>query len=370
MCALGIFPFVQIAVRPGDFSRNGTLVAIQQGMRFRVHPLVIPVSLLACAGVAFLPSRVPANEIHSAASRTTGFAIHDAAQTLREHCAWESGRLWLTLPGGNRWELVTSTDDPSISNPGDGAFHVFDAAEVRTALESVRFPLDQVSAEIYILPYPRRGGLESAAGPGLILLAPGVLPLSREHQHAEFVHELGHVVQYVLMPDRAALAWERYRALRGIADTAAYSAASPHRGRPHEIFAEDFRALYGDAQANYSGTIENPELTYPTEVSGLAGWILELASATFQPAHAAISAGPSPSRGAVTFSRGGSAGAVLELFDARGRRLAKLQPAIGTGAVLWSWNGCDPTGRPVRGSIVFARARDGAGDVARVVMLP
>ena len=339
-------------------------------MRFRVHPLLLATLLHACAGAAFQPSRATANEIHAAAIRTRGFAIHDAAQTLREYCAWEAGRLWLTLPDGSRWELVTSTADPSISNPGDGAFHAFDAIEVRVALENVRFPLDDVSAEIYILPYPRRGGLESGAGPGLILLAPGVLPLSREHQHAEFVHELGHVVQYALMPDRAAHAWERYRALRGIADTAAYSAASPHRGRPHEIFAEDFRALYGDAQANYSGTIENAELTYPTEVSGLAAWMLELASAPFQPAYAAIIAGPSPSRGAVTFTRGGSAGAVLDLFDARGRRLATLQPAAGTASVLWTWNGRDPAGRPVRGSIVFARARDGAGDVARVVMLP
>src|SRR5205807_7522967 len=132
----------------------------------------------------------------------------------------------------------------AITNPGDGDFHSFDAAEVRAAMTLVRFPLRGISAEVFILPYPRRQSLESAAGPGLILLSPGVRPLSREHQHSELVHELGHVVQYSFLPDAHAEDWSEYASMRGL-DPTVNNATSPHASRPHEIWAEDFRALFG-----------------------------------------------------------------------------------------------------------------------------
>ena len=49
--------------------------------------------------------------------------------------------------------------------------------------------------------------------------------------------------------------------------------------RPHEIFAEDFRALFGGPTANYSGTIENPGLVHPGAVPGLAAFFLNLTGA-------------------------------------------------------------------------------------------
>src|SRR5258707_5060384 len=132
--------------------------------------------------------------------------------------------------------------------PGDGAFQAFDPAEVNAAMADVRFPLREVSAEVFILPYPRRASLESAAGPGLILLSPGVRMLSREHQHSEFVHELGHVVQYALLPDADGSGWAQYARMRGL-EPGVNSASAPHANRPHEIWAEDFRALFGGAAA-------------------------------------------------------------------------------------------------------------------------
>ena len=39
-----------------------------------------------------------------------------------------------------------------------------------------------------------------------------------------------------------------YLPLRGITDLNVYSDAAPHADRPHEIFAEDFRALFGNAE--------------------------------------------------------------------------------------------------------------------------
>ena len=52
--------------------------------------------------------------------------------------SWEVG-------GGARYELVPSAADPAITNAGDGAFHPFDVAEVRSTLAAVRYPLERIS---------------------------------------------------------------------------------------------------------------------------------------------------------------------------------------------------------------------------------
>jgi len=306
-----------------------------------------------------------ANELDAAVEAPT-LLIHDADETLRRYCAPDSvGRLWLTLPGGARYELVTTTSDPAILNPGDGAFHPFDESVVREALAGVRYPVAGLRAEVFLLPYPRREGLESAAGPGLVLLSPGVRPLSRERQHAEFVHELGHVVHHALLADSDAQGWGSYRTLRAIQDPDRYSQTAAHAYRPHEIFAEDFRALFGDALANYSGTIENAALAPPASVSGLRDFMLALAGVT--PAQA-LQAAPNPARGAVEFSAALGHAAPLDLFDAQGRRVATLEPTAGSGSTRWSWNGRGAGGRPAHG-VLYARVRGSATPATRVTLL-
>jgi hypothetical protein len=325
------------------------------------HGLVALALVLAAAPAV-------ASEMRSAGSqRVSGIVIHDAAETLRDFCRTEGGRLWLVLPGGSRWELVTSTSDPAIGNPGDGSFHPYDEAEVRDALESVRFPLRGISAEVFILPYPRRLSLESAAGPGLILLSPGVRKLPRVHQHSEFVHELGHVIQYAVMPDHDEQAWNEYMRLRGL-DAGRHRASAPHAERPHEIWAEDFRALYGGAAATANGTIENADLPYPTQVAGLEAFLDGVARRAEGLVNTALLAAPR-GRGAVDFSRLGERAAVLDVFDAQGRRLASVEPRVDGGSVSWSWDGLDRAGRPVATSVVFARARDSQGGAVRVAIV-
>lgn len=316
---------------------------------------------VACALVA---SPVRASELSAAQVRVSGIVVHDAQETLHSFCREQDGRLWFELPNGLRWELVTSTADAAIANPGDGQFHAFEASEVDAALAQVRFPLQNVSAEIFILPYPRRSSLESAAGRGLILLSPGVRPLSREHQHAELVHELGHVIQYTLLPDANTTGWSTYMRLRGLSADA-YSSGSVHADRPHEIWAEDFRALFGGVAANSNGTIENADLAYPTQVQGLAEFMQSLSAAAV--ANARLMAAP-VARGAVTFSRFGSSTAVLDVFDAAGRRLASVAPAANNASVAWTWDGTDQSGRTIRGEVIFARARDAKGGAVRVVL--
>ncbi len=318
-------------------------------------------------GLLFL-APAKASELRSTSrARVAGVVVHDAAETLRDFCRTENGQLVLVLPGGSRWELVTSTTDAAIANPGDGAFHPYETAEVEAAMAAVNFPLRGISAEVFILPYPRRASLESAAGPGLILLSPGVRTLSREHQHSEFVHELGHVIQYAIMPDTDAQAWDTYMQMRAL-DPNAHQAGSPHADRPHEIWAEDFRALFGGVSATQNGTIENADLAYPTQVTGLDAFMQSVAASAAAHIHANLVAAPL-GHGAVTFSRIGERAAVLDVFDAQGRRLASVEPTVGEGAIVWNWNGTTAAGTPVASGVVFARARDAQGGVTRVTIV-
>ena len=319
---------------------------------------------MGLTAASLLATPASATELQSAA-HARGFVIHDAQETLERFCRAEDGRLWFELSTGVRWELITSTSDPAITNPGDGRFHAYDAAEVARALSEVKFPLDGVAAEIFILPFPRRAGLESAAGPGLILLSPGVRELPRTHQHSEFTHELGHVVQYARMPDSDAQRWGRYAAMRGLS-LQPEQGITAHADKPHEIFAEDFRALFGGALANESGTIENAGLTYPTAIAGLEAFFLSLALDAGDAA-ANLSA-PSVARGAVLYSRSGSQASPLDVYDVTGRRLATLAPSAQIGSISWTWDGRDARGREVHG-VTFARARDGIGGAARVTRL-
>jgi len=291
--------------------------------------------------------------------------IHGPEETLRDYCVTENGALWLTLPDGSRQELVPSVTDPAILNQGDGSFHPFEETQVRAALAALRAPLAHLRADVFLLPFPRRSCLTSSASPGLILLSPGVRALSSEQQHAEFVHELGHVVHFSRIPETEA-GWAGYRALRGITDEAIYSADAPHANRPHEIFAEDFRALIGGSLANYSGTIENAALPPPASVSGLDDYMRTVATASGSLVAVPIACYPNPSRGSVTFvlpvANAGSGGAngALEVFDLSGRRVAVLAPAMAGGAIMWRWDGRVAGGAPAGAGVYFGRTRTGS----------
>jgi len=294
--------------------------------------------------------------------------IHRPADVRARLCREVDGVLWLELPGGQRFELVLDPYDPAIANPGDGAFHPFDEAEVRNALAALAYPLDAVAADLYLLPFPRRHGLESSAGPGFVLLSPGMRPLARERQHAEVVHELGHVVHHRHLPDGDAAGWRRYRALRGIEDETVYSAQAPHADRPHEIFAEDFRALFGGTLANYSGSIENPRIVAPAAVAGLEDFLVGLAGAP--PALTTLSAYPNPARGPLAVLAAGGHGGPLDLFDVTGRRVTTLAPERTGAGWTWRWDGRDAHGVEVRPGVLLARVRGAAAAPLRIVRRP
>jgi hypothetical protein len=320
------------------------------------------------AAIVCMAAPAAGNELRGAAVQTVaGVVVHSAEETLQDYCRVENGVLTLVLPGGARYELITSTSDRALGNPGDGEFHPFDAVEVRAALAEVDFPLQRVNAEVFILPYPRRASLESAAGHGIILLSPGVRRISRAAQHSEFVHELGHVVQYAMMPDADEAAWTEYRRLRGLCATNNTADAS-HARRPHEIFAEDFRALFGGETANATGTIENDELVHPAQVSGLEQFMASRATAAEARLGQRLTAAAF-STGKVSFSRFGVVPAVLDVFDAMGRRLATLQPTTLSNGATWVWDGHGADGAAMASGVYFARVRDGLGGAARVTIV-
>src|SRR5437773_447133 len=200
-------------------------------------------------GAALLTVAAHGSEAPASGS-SLGLTIHGPDETLRDFCAWQEGRLWLTIPGSVRCELVTATTDPAIANPGDGHFHPFAEAEVRAAL----------------------GALD-------------------------------------------------------------YSLA--------DLFAEDFRALFGGSLARYSGSIENPTLAPPTSVAGLADFMVDLAAANRAWAGAALACFPNPSNRSVSFSRPNGVAVPLDVFDLTGRRIVTLAPSTNAGATAWRWDGTD-----------------------------
>jgi hypothetical protein len=262
------------------------------------------------------------------------------------------GELLFKDPSGALVRLITSTDDPEISNPGDGSFHPADVAAVVAALESLSTsftaPLD---VTIFVLPYPRSGSLSSSATTQAIFLSPGVYPMEDgETLRALVVHELGHVIeQHFLSSDPET--WNTYIALREIGDDTTYDPSGPHAYRPAEIFAEDFRVLFGDTLAS-ANPIENPTLAPPGQVSGLYDWFVNLSkqysltsdvAARTESPSLRLYPNPLPSGASFTLERSaepdgpGTAHGDLtaRLHDVSGRVVAELVLAARDGA-RWS----------------------------------
>jgi hypothetical protein len=207
-------------------------------------------------------------------------AIHiiSADEVLRDHTeAGADGSLYFIDQMGARWPLATSTTDPAIANPGDGSFHPVEEAPILSLLETIPSVfLAPLAIEIYILPYPRAGSLSSSADSRAIYLSPGTYPYAPEQIASLVSHELGHAVQRALLPDSDLPGWAAYAALRGIEDDTVFRADARHADRPHEIFAEDFRVLFGGELAAGDGSVENHVVDPPNTVRGLAAFIYGL----------------------------------------------------------------------------------------------
>ena len=198
---------------------------------------------------------------------------------LAERTVAVEDRGTLAIEDGLYLTLITDINDPLIINKGDGSFHPFGTDLVIECLENIEYPGIDVEVDVFILPYPRVDMMSSSAAGRRIFLSPQVLEISREGAAYIVAHEFGHVFQSRYLPDPMTSGWDEFRRIRGIQDETTFSNTARHAYRPREIFAEDFRVLFGGEAAYFGGRVENPELPSPAVVAGLEEFFIGLAAA-------------------------------------------------------------------------------------------
>lgn len=251
--------------------------AADAGLRFggAKRPLVLGSCLGFCLGVGLGSPAYGALTVDGA----PGISVIPADEVLSQYTHPSlDGELLFDDPNGSVVRLITSTSDPEISNPGDGSFHPADANAVVATLESLPPSFTApLLVNVFVLPYPRAGMVSSSATENAIYISPGVYPLEDgETLRALIVHELGHVIHHHFLSSDPST-WNTYIDIRDIGDDNVFHPSASHAFRPAEIFAEDFRALFGDELAA-SPAIENPTLVAPDQVPGLNVWFTNLAA--------------------------------------------------------------------------------------------
>jgi hypothetical protein len=295
-----------------------------------------------------------------------GVRILDPEQVLRDRTqTGRDGILYLQDQQGTLRRFVTSMDDPIIVNPGDGRFHPASSPVVQTAVETAdpRF-MNRIGFDVYILPYPVADPFGSWADGEAIYLSPGVRDLSDRQVEFLISHEAGHLVHRTFLPDSDREGWARYRWIRGIEDTTRFHPGAIHRDRPHEIFAEDFRALFGSLQGPDADAIENPDLAAPDQVPGLREFLLGLIGETDSTPAFAVALYPNPITAGelLHIALPNGTAPTVTVYDVQGRSvrsLSGLRP-MGDGTFATLWDGKDDAGRRMARGAYYCLLRDGA----------
>jgi hypothetical protein len=275
----------------------------------------------------------------------------------------------IPLDDGRYFRVVTDINDPEIANKGDGAFHPFQMNKVIEVLRSINHPRLNMKITVYLLPYPRRSVLVSWASGSEIFLSPHVLEIESEVTAYIVTHEVGHVYQFRNIPDTNSDTWARYKTIRGITNTAKFSDYGPHAYRPKEIFAEDFRVLFGSEEARYNDTVENPELCSPFEVAGLRSFMLNLEAVPVEPTTiTALKCFPNPfnpcTEIAVVLGEDFTPGHDLvsvRIYNITGALVRELYDGAPESRRLQvEWDGRSDRGEQVASAPYFAQVRAGA----------
>jgi hypothetical protein len=267
----------------------------------------------------------------------------------------------IQLDDGRLIPVTTDINDPSIYNKGDGVFHPFTNELVEDALQAIHHPWMRLSVRVYLLPYPRRNLLVSSTSGNEIFLSPHVLEIDPAVGEYLLAHELGHAFHNRFMPDGSD-EWTEYRRLRNITDATRFSESSAHAYRPKEIFAEDFRVLFGGARAAFDGQLENPELTTPTLVDGLEEFYVRVARPEGVARRAVIATSyPNPfnpeteiriAMPAEFVDRG--APVSIRVYAVTGALVRDLHSGPASGDFVVRWDGRNETGNRVASNTYYA----------------
>jgi hypothetical protein len=273
----------------------------------------------------------------------------------------------IPLDGSRYVRVITDINDPSISNKGDGKFHPFEISAVIDALAKVSHPSLRIPVTVYILPYPRESLLVSSTSGAEIFLSPHVLDIPTAVSAYIVTHELGHAFHNRYLPGDSR-GWDEYRRLRGIENEYVYAESAAHANRPKEIFAEDFRVLFGGIDAAWEGHIENTALIAPEFVVGLEDFMRSIGGErTFAPEAVAATSVPNPFnpdteiRVSVpddVLARGNTVS--VRVYDVRGALVKELYSDVPSDLALSvRWDGTDGNGNSVASGQYFAQIRAG-----------
>jgi len=284
------------------------------------------------------------------------------SELLESRLTWYGGDAIIPLDDGRYLSVITDINDASIYNKGDGRFHPFPEDRVLEILKGVSHDKLDLDVTVYILPFPRTNLLVSSTSGNTVFLSPHVRDIHPEVCAYIVAHELGHVFHNAYMPDGSG-PWETFLRIRRITDEYVFYANATHAYRPKEIFAEDFRVLFGGFDAAFGGRIENPELPSPTLVAGLEEFIAGIGGpAVIARAKVRVTSYPNPfnpeteirvivpeeivrAQGRVT----------VRIYDVSGALVRELYSAVPFGDNLYvRWDGRDENGNGVASANYFA----------------
>jgi hypothetical protein len=300
------------------------------------------------------------------------------SEELASRLDWIDGEPTIPLDDGRYVKVIADIEDPSIYNKGDGSFHPFPEDAGIEVLKAISHPNLNLELVVYLLPYPRRGLLVSSTSDNVVFLSPHVLEIPSVVCAYIVAHEMGHVFHNAYMPDGSGL-WDRYRRIRGITDTEKYSDTSSHAYRPKEIFAEDFRVMFGGPDAAFGGQVENPGLESPLTVSGLEVFVERIGGTpvALYPKVAASSY-PNPFNPETEIRivlpdelADAHERVTVRIYDVRGALVRELYSDVPFGSSLYvRWDGRDQSGSQVASSNYFAMIEaGGARTTLKLVLL-
>lgn len=235
---------------------------------------------------------------------------------------------------------------------------------------AISYPGDLIEAAILVLPWPRRDIPQSSAEGTVVFLSPGRIEYPTEHVHYTVAHEMGHVVHHMVMPDWREDLWMEYACLRGVDPTGGNAAA--HASRIHEMFAEDFRALFGGTLSQCGSGVENHDLVSPDQVAGLREFFLSLPERWKDTARICVEPNPFSDRLAIrVFSLAENTRIdQAKIYDVGGRLVAVVAPSGDSGGEV-AWDGRNSDGLPAAPGAYFAAVTWAAKThIIKVIRMP